>query len=165
MPGAERQQGDHGLRRKVPVTIVPLGIAAALLALAAQPAAADWTKVGESFASILYVDDASVRRLPSPEKGNAEHDLRQAVEMIDFKLKAPDGPSSYISTGEYDCRNRRTRYSSGQAYAGSAGTGRVLYPVTPSDWTQLSANAPNPPAFDHVCAMKLGPERPSPSVR
>jgi hypothetical protein len=71
--------------------------------------------------------------VPRTEKSEADEDIRTATQMLDFKLKTPDGPASYISVLEYDCKNRKIRTKSGNAYAGQAGTGKILHAVTPSD--------------------------------
>ena len=113
---------------------------------------AKWSKIDESFASVIYIDPSSIKKVPKTEKSEKDEDIRQATEMIDFKIKAPDGPSSYISNGEYDCKSGKIRYRSGNAYAGPAGTGRILNAITPSDWSPQTPKSPAPPIVNYVCS-------------
>lgn len=113
---------------------------------------AKWAKIDENFASTLYIDPSSIKKLPKTEKSEKDEDIRQATELTDFKIKAPDGPASYIATGEYDCKSGKTRYRSGNAYAGPAGTGRVLNAITPSDWSPQPPKSPAIPILKYVCS-------------
>lgn len=113
---------------------------------------ARWSKINESFASTSYIDPSSIKKVPKTEKSGKDEDIRQATEMTDFKIKAPDGPASYIATGEYDCKSGKTRYRSGNAYAGPAGTGRVLNAITPSDWSPQPPKSPAIPVLNYVCS-------------
>ena len=137
----------------VPVSSVPIEV--------------NWQQVGDSsFANTLYVDPATIQRVLKTEKSEADEDIRVATEMINFKIKAPDGPSSYISVIEFDCKNRKTRNRSGNAYSGPAGTGKILGAVTPSAWAPQSANSAPNPMFAYVCAKVLSPlPIPSKAVR
>jgi hypothetical protein len=130
--------------------------------LASAPVGAEWVKVSDSFANAVFVDPSTIKRVPRTEKSEADEDIRTATEMLDFKLKTPDGPASYISVSEYDCKNRKARTKSGNAYAGQAGTGKILLAVTPSDWTRQPANSPGTPILTYVCSKAL-PPLPTPS--
>lgn len=113
---------------------------------------ARWSKISESFASTFYIDPSSIKKVPKTEKSEKDEDIRQATEMIDFKIKAPDGPASYVATGEYDCKSGKTRYRSGNAYAGPAGTGKILDAITPSDWSPQPPKSPAIPVLKYVCS-------------
>jgi len=129
------------------------------------PARTGWAKISESFASVLYVDPSSIKKVPKTDRSEKDEDIRQATQMIDFKIKAPDGPASYISTGEYDCKSGKTRSRSGNAYAGQAGTGRILNAITPSDWPPQPPTSPGTPILKYVCSKDLSLASPTPASR
>ena len=129
------------------------------------PERGKWFKISENFASILYVDPASIKKIPKTDKSEKDEDIRQAIEMIDFKVKAPDGPASYITTEEYDCTKGKTRSRSGSAYAEQAGSGRILNAITPSDWSVQAPNSPAAPILKYVCSKDLSLAAPKPTPR
>ena len=168
-PGLSLRQGSSpsapsSIRETRRVVVVPVQQPGSPLASA--PVGAEWAKVSDSFANTIYVDPSTIKRAPRTEKNEADEDIRTATQMLDFKIKTPDGPASYISVLEYDCKNRKTRTKSGNAYAGQAGTGKILHAVTPSDWTRQPANSPGTPMLTYVCSKVLPPlPMPSKSAR
>jgi hypothetical protein len=156
-PNRADRESKSSITATTSVTPVPTEVRSEVRAAQGLPVigtsnGAKWSKIDESFASTLYIDPSSIKKVPKTEKSEKDEDIRQATEMIDFKIKAADGPSSYISNGEYDCKSGKTRYRSGNAYAGPAGTGRILNAITPSDWSPQPSKSPAPLILKYVCS-------------
>lgn len=156
----EKREGRSSISASTSVTAIPTEALPEPSATQGIPVGgtsdgAIWSKISESSASVIYVDPSSIRKVPRTEKSDKDEDIRQATEMTDFKIKAPGGPSSYVATGEYDCKNGKIRYRSGNAYAGRAGTGRTLDAISPSGWSPQPPNSLGIPILKYVCSKDL----------
>lgn len=137
----------------VPTDARPATSASQNVQTVGTPDGAKWFRLDESFASVIYVDPTSIKKVPRTDRSDKDEDIRQATEMIDLKIKAPGGPSSYITTGEHDCKTGKTRYRSGNAYAGPTGSGRIINAITPSDWPPQPPKSPAP-VLRYVCSKE-----------
>ena len=119
-------------------------VLAALLAIVATSARAEWIKVGEDDGSVVYVDPSTL------EKAG---DVRRVWTLSDLKLARSDNVFSYRTLDDFNCKEARRRTVFRVSYAGPMATGKVLdsgkpivdrfenvYPYTPGGWQ-----------FEYVC--------------
>jgi hypothetical protein len=117
---------------------VPRFLFAAVLAIAATSARAEWVKVGEDDGSVVYVDPSTLEKVG---------DVRRAWTLTDLKLARGDDVFSFRTLDDFNCKEARRRTLFRVTYAGPMATGKVLdsgqpilfrfenvYPYTPGGW-------------------------------
>src|SRR5258706_16177264 len=87
------------------------------MVLAAQPACAEWLKMGEVPDAVLYIDPASIH-----EDGA----FSTVLTLDDLKVAGPGGELSMKFLREFNCKKKRVRVVDASAFSGPMGTGRVL---------------------------------------
>lgn len=71
-----------------------------LLALLAAPVSAEWLKVAQTEAMVVYIDDATIRK---------DKQLRWVWGVLDYRQKRDDGLMSRRVLGEFDCTTGKFR--------------------------------------------------------
>jgi len=89
----------------------------AALVLVANPARAEWLKMGEVPDAVLYIDPLSIH-----EDGA----YSTLLTLDELKVAGPGGELSMQFMREFDCRKKRVRVIDASAFSGSMGTGRIL---------------------------------------
>ena len=107
-----------------------------VLLLLSTPAWAEWTLVGDSDASDIYADLATIRK---------QGDMVKMWSLYDLKTARPFAGTPYLSSkdqDEYDCQRQRTRFLSYSVHSGNMGSGRIIYSdAEPGKWTALPAGS------------------------
>jgi hypothetical protein len=103
-----------------------------VLLLLSTPAWAEWTLVGDSDASDIYADLATIRK-----RGG----VAKMWSLYDLKTARPFAGTLYFSSkdqDEYDCDGGRTRFLSFSVHSGNMGGGRTIYSdAERGKWTPL----------------------------
>lgn len=88
-----------------------------LFALVAGPAWAGWVKAGETNASVLYIDSASISK---------DGHLRKVLEIRGSKQRNEIGAMSLRGLFESDCKEGKSRNLSVSAHSASMAGGSIL---------------------------------------
>ncbi len=115
-----------------------------LFALVAGPAWAGWVKAGETNASVLYIDPASISK---------DGHLRKVLEMRDLKQRNEIGAMSLRGLFEYDCKEGKSRNLSVSAYSDSMAGGIILLSTSdPNSWNAVQPGTAVGSILKNVCA-------------
>lgn len=93
------------------------GLVAALLLLAATPAAAEWLKLEERAGGFLYYD---------PETVAKEGVIRRLFTLQDRKTPEDNGVLSRRAQWEFNCKESQVRLLAFRSYADQMGIGKVI---------------------------------------
>ncbi len=124
---------------------------ALLLLFTANFAWADWVRLTESDAGIVFfVDPTTVRRSGNLVRMWVLHDYKTTQITVPHK-------DSYLSSkvqNEYDCQDEKSRNLYFTWHSGNMGGGKVVYTSsgTPSSWTPISPGSVNQSLFNEACA-------------
>ena len=100
-----------------------------LFALVAGPAWAGWVKAGETNASVLYIDPASISK---------DGHLRKVLEIRDSKQRNEIGARSLRGLFESDCKEGKSRNLSVSAHSDSMAGGKILLSTSdPNSWNAV----------------------------
>lgn len=118
---------------------------ALILAVAALPAAADWTVLSQSAEMTI---SAETTRTPAGKPG--------AWALVDYPQIQPGGYRSQRMMFEADCPRTSYRILVSSVHAGSKASGRVLQSVdTPDDaWKPVPPDTVGAVVWLHICAGK-----------
>jgi hypothetical protein len=115
-----------------------------LFAVVAMPAWAGWVKAGETNASILYIDPASITK---------DGHLRKVLELRDLKQRNEIGAMSLRGLFEYDCREGKSRNLSVSAHSESMAGGKTLLSTSdPNSWNAVQPGTAVGSVLKSVCA-------------
>lgn len=119
-------------------------LVAALLAIVATSARAEWVKVGEDDGSVVYVDPSTLDKAG---------DVRRAWTLTDLKLARSDDVMSYRTLDDFNCKEARRRTVFRVTYAGPMATGKVLDSGQPIlfRFENVSPYTPGGWQFEYVC--------------
>lgn len=113
-------------------------------AIIAAPAWAGWVKVGETNASVLYIDPASITK---------DGHLRKVLEIRDLKQRNEIGAMSLRGLFEYDCKEGKSRNLSVSAHSESMAGGKTLLSTSdPNDWNAVQPGTAVGSILKSVCA-------------
>ena len=116
-----------------------------LLAASAAPAAAEWTRVGESNEITFYIDFQTIST-----NGN----LRQISQILDLKRREEYDVMSSLVRLEFDCKAKRQRILAVTLHAGAMIGGQVIRRLgeDPAGWTAIPPSTAGAIALKTVCA-------------
>lgn len=115
-----------------------------LFALVAAPAWAGWVKAGETNASVLYIDPATISK---------EGQLRRVWEIRDLKQRNEIGAMSLKGLFEYDCKEGKSRNLSASAHSEPMAGGKILLSTSdPNDWNAVPSGTAVGSVLKNVCA-------------
>ena len=115
-----------------------------LFALVAGPAWAGWVKAGETNASVLYIDSASISK---------DGHLRKVWEIRDLKQRNEIGAMSLRGLFEYDCKEGKSRNLAISAHSEPMAAGKTLLSTSdPNNWNAVPPGTAVGGIHKTVCA-------------
>ncbi len=115
-----------------------------LFALVAAPAWAGWVKAGETNASVLYIDPATLSK---------DGHLRRVFEIRDLKKRNEIGAMSLRGLFEYDCKDGKSRNLSVSAHSEPMAAGKILLSTSdPNNWDVIPPGSVVGGILKSVCA-------------
>ena len=115
-----------------------------LLLLAATFARAEWVRLGENAAAVIYVDPATLE---------IRGDVRRILTLNDVKWSRGDNVVSFTTLDDYNCKENRRRTVFRESYAGPMATGKVIDSGRPTliDFENVFAYTPGAWQLEYVC--------------
>jgi hypothetical protein len=115
-----------------------------LLVMVTAPAWAEWVKMGESNASVLYIDPATISK---------DGHLRKVWEIRDLKQRNEIGAMSLRGLFEYDCKAGKSRNLSVSAHSEPMAAGKTLLSTSdPNNWNAVPSGTAVGSILKSVCA-------------
>mgnify|MGYP001253987538 FL=1 len=121
-------------------------IVSLLLLFSTAPAWAEWTQIGKTTDGVVYVDEATTRKI----SGHLS-----IWSLVDLKARGPDGEMSRRYLEEYDCKERRSKVLSKSTHAAPMAEGKVLSSYErKSAWMYVPPNTASEYALKFLCTPK-----------
>ncbi len=119
-----------------------LSLVAALLA--GTLARAEWVLFAETSRSVVYLDQATLRK---------EGNLRSVSVLTDLKSQGPSGQRSMRTLYEYDCEKKQSRGLSISSHSGPMATGEIIARYdAPDVWSDVLPGTASESILRFVCA-------------
>ena len=123
-----------------------------LLAMVSSDVAAAWIKVNENAEFTTYGDPSTIHKKGYVANMQSMFDFKAVQTLLADSAKY----ASTKQTGEYDCRDERTKLLTSTLFAKGMARGRVVHRYKLQlEWQTLKANSPTEALWKLACGKKV----------